>query len=247
MTPEPTLISSVRRALNLLDAVGAAGRPMPAKALSRRTGQPLATTYHLLRTLVHEGYLRRVDGLGYVLGDRIAALSGGPGRAAAVLARQHEILQGLHRELAAAAYLSVLADGEIRLLDVADSPAAPRVGLWVDFHDAAHATALGKAVLAALDDPGRRDYLAQHALPDLTPHTVTDRRTLLRQLDHAGDVALDREEYALGTACVAVTVPSSSVVAAVAVSVPAHRVQRLVDHSDALHRAALLIACADPG
>lgn len=245
MTREPTLIASVRRALNLLDAVGEAGLPLPAKALARRTGQPLATTYHLLRTLVHEGYLTRVDGLGYVLGDRISALSTGPGRVATLVARCHPILKGLHQELSAATYLSVLDDGEIRLADVVDSPAAPRVELWVSFHEAAHATALGKAVLAALDDSSRRDYLAQHSLSDLTPHTVTDRRVLLRQLAAAGDYALDREEYALGTACIAVTVPSSTLRAAVAVSVPARQVQRIIAHSDALRRAAQLIACAD--
>lgn len=245
MTREPTLIGSVRRALNLLDAVGEAGVPLPAKVLARRTGQPLATTYHLLRTLVHEGYLTRAEGLGYVLGDRIFAQSTGPGRAAALVARCHPILKVLHQELSAAAYLSVLDDGEIRLADIVDSPAAPRVDLWVGFHDAAHATALGKAVLGTLDDSTRRDYLAQHSLSDLTPHTVTDRRVLLRQLDAAGEYTVDREEYALGTACIAVAVPSPSLRAAVAVSVPARQVQRIVANNGALRRAAQQIALAE--
>jgi DNA-binding IclR family transcriptional regulator len=59
------------------------------------------------------------------------------------------------------------------------------------------------------------------------------------------DYALDREEYALGTACVATPVPSHSVVAAVAVSVPSHQAPRIVEHSDVLRRAALLVAYAD--
>lgn len=240
----PTLIGSVRRALNLLDAVGAADRPLPAKTLARQTGQPLPTAYHLLRTLVHEGYLRRLGGEGYVLGDRVAALSSGT---AARLARFHPVLQGLHDEVSAAAYLSVLDDGEIRLVDVVDSPTAPRVDLWVGFHDAAHATALGKAVLSALDDAGRRDYLSLHELPDLTPHTVTDRRSLLRQLDSAGSYAVDREEYALGTVCLAAAVPSPDLVAAVAVSAPARQLDRVLGHSEALRRAARLIAYAAAG
>lgn len=244
MTTGPTLIGSVRRALTLLNEVGAADHPLPAKTLARRTGQPLPTTYHLLRTLVHEGYLRRVEGQGYVLGDQVAALSGG---SAGRVARVRPVLEGLHAELGAAAYLSVLEDGEIRLVDVVDSPAAPRVDLWVGFHAAAHATALGKAVLSALDDAARRDYLGEHELPDLTPHTVTDRRTLLRQLEGTSGYALDHEEYALGTACVAAAVPSRAYVCAVAVSVPAHRVNRVLDRADALRRAARLIAYADVG
>lgn len=244
MTSRPTLIGSVQRALNLLNAVGEADRPLTAKSLARRTAQPLPTTYHLLRTLVHEGYLQRVEGVGYVLGNQVAALSGG---IAGRVARMRPILQGLHDELSAATYLSVLDDGEIRLVDVVDSPAAPRVDLWVGFHEAAHATALGKAVLSALDDAARRDYLGEHDMPDLTPHTVTDRQVLLRQLDRRSDYALDREEYALGTACVAAAVPSPSMVAAVAVSVPARQVRRVLDHGDALRRAARLIAYADVG
>jgi len=244
---EPTLIVSVQRALNLLDSVGEADRPLPAKTLARRTGLPLPTAYHLLRTLVHEGYLRRVEGLGYVLGDRMVELSSRPGTGAARMATFHPILTGLHQEIAAAAYLSVFDNGKVTLVDVVDSPAAPRVDLWVGFEDAAHATALGKAVLSALDEAARREYVASHRLADLTPHTITDQRLLLRQLEVAGDYTFDHEEYALGTACVAAAVPSRSIIAAIAVSVPAHQVQRVVEHGEALRRAARLIAYAEVG
>lgn len=244
MALEPTLIASVRRALHLLDAVGEAGHPLPAKALARRAGLPLATTYHLLRTLVHEGYLTRLDGVGYVLGDHVATLLDGPAQAAQRAVRRREILIGLRDGLAAASYLSVLSDGEIRLVDVADGPATPRVDLWVGFEDAAHATAVGKAVLAVLRSDERADYLARHGMADLTPHTVTDARVLLRQLEARPAFALDSEEYALGTACVAVPVPGAPEPAAVAVSVPVGRVARIVGHADQLRSAATRLGLA---
>lgn len=245
VTAQPTLIASVQRALNLLDCVGASAQPRPAKVLAHRAGLPLPTTYHLLRTLVHEGYLRRVDG-GYVLGDRVAALSTRTTDAGRT-ARVHPILQGLRDELRAAAYYSVLHDGEIELVDIADGPDAPRADLWVGFHEAAHATALGKAVLSTIGEDARRAYLADHELADLTPRTVTDRRVLMHQLTATHDYAVDREEYCLGTACVATVVPSTAVVAAIAVSVPAQQVQRIVAEGDKLRRAARLIAYAVAG
>lgn len=239
MDGRPTLIASVQRALHLLEEIGEAGKPVTAKQLARRARTALPTTYHLLRTLVHEGYAVRVDG-GYVLGDRIASLA----HRGLGVARFRPLLRGLHDELHAAAYLSVLEDGEIRLFDVVDSPAAPRVDLWVGFHEAAHATALGKAVLSTLDERSRWDYLSAHELPDLTPHTVTDRRVLVRQLPEPGGYAFDRQEYAVGTACVAVAVPSRRLTAAVAVSVDADRVGRIIEHADALRRTARLVAYA---
>lgn len=240
MAAQPTLIHSVVRALNLLDAVGAEPGPATAKRLARVADLPLATTYHLLRTLVHEGYLDRVEG-GYVLGDRVSTLAdrrldADPG------GRAHRVLRALHDELGAAAYLSVLDDGCIRLADVADSPENPRTDMWVGFQDAAHATALGKAVLAALPDDTRRDYLASHPLVDLTPHTQTSRRLLLKELAQSPGLTRDREEYAVGTACLAVPVPSLTMTAAVAISVPVARAGRVGGSHQALRRAAGLIA-----
>ncbi len=158
--------------------------------------------------------------------------------AARAAVRRREILTGLRDELSAAAYLSVLSNGEIRLAEVVDSPATPRVELWVGFEDASHATAVGKAVLSALPAGDRRDYLHRHGLADLTPHTVTDPRVLMRQLGAGSSYAVDREEYALGTACVAVVVPAATPPEAVAVSVPTRRLPGVLGKSDALRRAA---------
>ncbi|WP_020577772.1 IclR family transcriptional regulator [Actinopolymorpha alba] len=239
---EPTLIGSVQRALRLLDAVGAADRPVPAKVLARQTGQPLPTTYHLLRTLVHEGYLCRVED-GYLLGDRIAALSH-RSRGQLIALRVRPTLRMLHDELGSAAYLSFYEDGEIRLVDVVDSPAAPRVDLWVGFHDAGHATALGKCLLACLPEDDRRDYLARHDLNDLTPHTITDSKVLLARLETEREYSLDREEYAVGTVCVAAPVKLEDLTGAVAVSLPSRRLERVFEKRQAISRAAQRIAFA---
>jgi IclR family acetate operon transcriptional repressor len=171
---QPTLINSVVRALNLLDAVGSEPGPVTAKRLARGADLPLATTYHLLRTLVHEGYLDRLEG-GYVLGERVSTLA-------------------------------------------------------------------GRRVLAALSDDARGDDLASHPLVDLTPHTTTSRRVLLAELASSPGLTRDREEYAVGTTCLAVPVPSSKVTAAVAISAPVGRAGDATAAERALRRAARLIA-----
>jgi len=239
---QPTLINSVIRALSLLDAVGSENGPVPAKKLARLTGLPPATTYHLLRTLVHEGYLERLEG-GYVLGERVGELARHQ-TAPVPSSRTHRVLRSLHDDVGAAAYLSVLDGGCIRLVAVADSAAHPRTDMWVGFEDAAHATALGKAVLSALPESARQDYLASHPLVDLTPSTMTNRRRLLAELEHSPVLAYDREEYAVGVTCLAVPVPSRTVTAAVAISVPAEQRDRLAGTELALRRAARMVALA---
>lgn len=197
-TRRPTLIVSVQRALNLLEAIAAHPGGAPAKQLARQAGLPLATAYHLLRTLVHEGYVTRLDDGVYVLSDRLDTLRDQGG----ALGRIRPPLAELRDRLNAAAYLALYQDGEIKIVDIADGPRAPRVQIWVGFHESAHATALGKCVLAQLDPATRRDYLARHPLLDLTPHTITHEGELERRLD--APLAVDREEYALGTGCAAV-------------------------------------------
>jgi len=228
MSGGPTLITSVQRAFRLLEAAAGHENGAPAKQLARETGLPPATAYHLLRTMVHDGYLRKLDDGGFVLGDQLRTLHEG-GRTQALLARVRPALAALRDELAAAAYLTFYEDGEIRIAEIVDGPRAPRVDLWVGFEEAGHATALGKSVLRELDDASRRDYLSRHRLEDLTPRTITSERELLRRLDADPEepAVMDREEYALGTLCVAVPVHGGGRLGSIGVSMRTERLIRL--------------------
>ncbi|MEU8682807.1 IclR family transcriptional regulator C-terminal domain-containing protein [Streptomyces sp. NPDC048611] len=235
----PTLIASVQRAFRLMEAVGAHEGGAPAKQLARETGLPLATTYHLLRTLAHDGYIRKLGDGGFVLGEKLGTLHSG-GRSQALLSRIRPALAALRDDLSAAAYLTLYEDGEIRVVEIVDGPRAPRVDLWVGFEDAGHATALGKCVLREMDDEARDDYLSRHPLADLTPRTITGRTELLRRLGTSplAPAVTDMEEYALGTFCVAVPVYSGEMLGSLGVSLRADRVARVDEVRNRLIPAA---------
>lgn len=205
--------------MRLLEAVSSHPSGAPAKQLAREADLPLATTYHLLRTLAYEGYATRMSDGAWVLGERVSNLHG-RSKAQRLLARVRPALLALRDELGAAAYFAMHVDGEIKLIDIADGPRTPRVDVWVGFDEAPHATALGKCLIAQLDEERRRDYLARHTLVDLTPHTITEPRRLLRTLRSSTGLSIDREEYALGTGCAAVPVTDATgtVRAALAIS-----------------------------
>lgn len=216
---EPTLISSVRRALQLLEATAAHENGATAKKLARETDLPLGTTYHLLRTLVYEGYLHKLDDGGFVLGEAVDALRD-QGHAQAELCRVRPVLSSLRDQLGMAAYLARYEDGGIRVVEIVDGPAAPRVHGLVDLGEAGNASALGRCILRQLEENDRRDYLSRHPPVDLTPHTVTHTRELSRRLATATPLRLDwdEQEYELGTGCAATPVMYGDAPGALAVS-----------------------------
>jgi IclR family acetate operon transcriptional repressor len=232
----PTLIQSVQRALHLIEAVSARNGRAHAKELARDLDLSLSTTYHLLRTLTHEGYLRRIDDGSYVLGPSLTQVVTHD-RLNSTLARVRPAMHGLRDELRAPVYLAVYADGEITVAEIVDSPKAPSIDLWVGIHDSAHATALGKCILGALTEEDRRDYLSRHPLHSLTRRTVTDSRVLQHQIDHTGRIARDEEEYAIGVHCRAAPVITPQITGAVAV---AHRLSKSPNLTDAAIDSALM-------
>lgn len=213
-----TLLGSIQRAITLVDMVANAPRPLPVKALASSAGLSLGTTYNIVRTLVHEGYLaREPDGL--VLGKRFPSLQSKDADGV-FLARVRSALREVSEEFGATAYLSRFDDGEVHVVDIVESAAHPRVEFWVGMHESAHATALGKRILADLDPEQRLDYLSRHPLASLTKNTISDRRTLLRQLDSSGCTSIDVEEYVIGNNCLAVPVRAPGVIASLAISAP---------------------------
>ena len=63
-------VQSVSRALRVLEVVTA--RPgLPVKAIARHCGLNLSTTYHLIRTLAYEGYVRRLPDGCYDVGAEL--------------------------------------------------------------------------------------------------------------------------------------------------------------------------------
>jgi DNA-binding IclR family transcriptional regulator len=231
-----TLIGSVQRAVRLLERVAEHEHGAPAKQLARETGLALPTTYHLLRTLVYEGYLRRDKGL-FFLGSAAERLS----RSGAQQKRRSTIVDALAHwrdALGVPVYYAMYRDGEIDVMCVADSPGTPAVEEWVDFRETGHAHAIGQCLLSQLDHPARRNHLERYPVRPLTPYTVRDSHSLLRRLERIRrmEPVYERQEYALGTVCAAVPITVAATAATMAISMPAHQADRLLPTTQRLQR-----------
>lgn len=214
--------------MRLLETVAAHEYGAPAKQLARETGLALPTTYHLLRTLVHEGYLRRDKGL-FFLGAAAERL----GSSGARQKRRSTIADALAHcrdALGVPVYYAVYREGEIEVMCVSDTPVNPAVEEWADFRETGHAHAVGQCLLSQLDEDARRDHLDRYPVQPLTPYTVRDDHSLLRRLERIRrlEPVTERQEYALGTVCAALPLTLGSAAATMAISLPAHQAERLL-------------------
>lgn len=214
--------------MRLLEAVADHEYGAPAKQLARETGLALPTAYHLLRTLVHEGYLRRDRGL-FFLGDAAERLSS----SGAEQKRRSTVADTLaywRDSIGVPVYYAMYRDGEIEVVCVSESREFPAVEEWADFRESGHAHAIGQCLLSQLDEDARRDHLARYPVRPLTPYTVRDSHTLLRRL--AGmprmEPVVERQEYALGTVCAAIPITAGTAAATMAISLPLHQADRLL-------------------
>ncbi|HEX5523960.1 MAG TPA: IclR family transcriptional regulator C-terminal domain-containing protein [Pedococcus sp.] len=209
--PEPDdLVQSVSRALRVLEVV-TASPGLPVKAIARRSGLNLSTTYHLVRTLAYEGYVRRLADGCYDVGTELPRRFHDVVESLCRPPQSRDVLSHLVQVTGLSAYLGRLSASGMVVAEVIEGPGSPyledfEVGLEV----AAHATALGKALLAAMPRATRREYLrSQGGLPAFTAQTVTDPDVLegwLRSVDRAAPV-VEHGEYRDGVACAAALVP----------------------------------------
>jgi DNA-binding IclR family transcriptional regulator len=204
--PPSDLVRSVSRAFRVLEEVGRHPCGVSAKRVARRCELRLSTAYHLLRTLRYEGYVECLPSGDYVLGlkiaDRFRDLAGtlqAPPEAG-------QVLRDLATVTGHSAYLARFVRGVVTLTDVAEAPGSPHLeDLLVGFHEGAHATALGKALLSTLSPRQRQTYLREHGMRPYTHATIRDLVALESELATAseGGVYVEEGQYRTSVSCAA--------------------------------------------
>jgi len=222
------MIQSVDRAIRILKALSAGPGRLGVSELSDRLGLAKGTVHGLLRTLHEHGLVEQhADSDKYQLGPQLLQLS----------SRYLDLSELRARSLAWSELLATRADEAVRV------GVAHGEGVLVVHHvfrpDASlqilevgsvlplHATALGKAVLAHLDEDVRDDVLRDD-LPRLTGQTLHAAAALGKELAATRErgYALEKEEAVIGEAGVAAPIfdRSGEAVGAVGIVGPRERV-----------------------
>lgn len=234
------LIRSVSRALRVLEEVGRANGPIPVKAIARRARLNLSTTYHLARTLAYEGYLERTTDGCYVIGAEVARRYHDLHSLFPTSPQVGPVLSHLVASTGHSAYLSRVIDGRILITDFVEGSASPYLeDLEVGLPAAAHATAVGKALISTMPRAQRRDYLKDQGMRPFTARTTTDPERFEVELAQVrrDQTVQEHGEFRDGVSCAAALVRRDDpcdpwwavVVSARAPAVPATVADRLLE------------------
>ncbi len=198
-------IQSVDRALQILSLFSHRRPQLGIAEIGREIDLPKGTVHGLVRTLLGHGFLHQdATTRKYRLGLKIHEL----GMVLAGTLEINEKSAGPCRELAARTGLIAriaIWDGDSVVITLNMHPTAhAAIPAQIGPRVHAYCSAIGKAILAFLDEPSVADYLDRARLVAITPATITEKDRLLDDLAETRErgYSIDREEAVRGLGCI---------------------------------------------
>ncbi|GIQ66617.1 transcriptional regulator [Paenibacillus cisolokensis] len=231
-------VPAVLRANEVLRLIAAEPARWKLMELSRRLNVNKSSMYAMLTTLERMRWVDKLADDTYALGSAMGEFGG-------AYFRQHDYIAAFHREAGVAKrrigetfQLGKLEGREVVYLAKEEADTPVRLASSPGMRFPAHATALGKAMLAGLpEETWLSLYPDGEPLRRVTPHSLPSRDALFAELRAAAaaGVAYDLQEGVLGFCCVAAPVVDSEgrVIAGVSCSMTVHEWERKQQQAEA--------------
>ena len=175
-------IQSIERGIEVLRAFGAHNATLSASAVAASVALPRPVVRRILLTFQHLGYARSQNGL-WSLTPRILELGAGYFGTASLPEIAYLIMAEVVEITSETCSVGVLDGADVIHVARVEArralPDAVRVGTRLP----AHATAVGKVMLANLTDGALDDYFAVASLERYTPQTICDPALLRTRLE----------------------------------------------------------------
>ncbi|MCK6450028.1 MAG: IclR family transcriptional regulator [Alphaproteobacteria bacterium] len=238
-------VQSLGRAFAILEEVARNRDGIALADLSKRVGLHNSTTFHLVKTMVTLGYIRRMrESKRYRVGRPLFALAAGALDEIEMVSLATPILEDLSRETGESGHLAVRMGDAVVVIARTAGPGAFQLVDRVGVVRPAHCTALGKVILAALRPEQLDRFLGRVELKAYTPNTIVERGPLKQQIEdiRRSGIGFDDGEFDPEVRCVAVPVRdfTGQVIGAIGISGPIWRlsIQALQGRARAVQAAA---------
>ena len=210
MKTSSSAVTSVDRALNILEMVGKTNRPLSVRDIFSELEIPAASCFRIVKNLVSRGYLMEsYDAVGqYVLGFSLINLSEQALQRLDVRAIAIPYMKEISIETRQAVQLGILKSYEVVYIEQELPLYSVDVIAPLNEPLPVNLSAAGKILCAFLPIYQQKEYLGKAVFPKNTEKTIVDKeefQTVLHRV-HEQQYALDLEEYSLGIGCIAVPI-----------------------------------------
>ena len=220
--------SSVLKALDLIEVLAGAKRPLSLNELTKLLHRPASSIHRLLRSLELRGYVENIDSK-YRLTLKMFELGTSLVDSIDVVAEARSFCWELCQEVNETVNMGVRSGTAVMYVSKLEAPDSMRLISRLGMHVPLHCTAMGKALLAFIPSKERSQLLDQIRLEPRTPNTIRARAVLEAELEATAvrGWSVDNEEFDHGLICVGAPVwdRSGAIAAAISVTGPAVRLR----------------------
>lgn len=177
-------VRTADRTLDIFESFAKRQRPITVSDLARELSLPTSTCFALVRTLVDRGFLYYLRPRGAFYPTRRL------GQVAEAIAHHDPIAQNIRPLLEAlrdttgeTVILGKLQGLGVVYLEIIESRQAVRYTMTVGAVRELHASSIGKAIVAAMEEEPRKRLLSQLKYPKLTERTIRSRAQYEKSLE----------------------------------------------------------------
>jgi DNA-binding IclR family transcriptional regulator len=235
--------SAVGRITSMLDAFRDDRDALSLSELARRAALPKSTTHRLTCELIRCGLLERAEGE-LRLGLKLFELGQLVPQQRCIRDAAKPVMADLREATRHSVNLAILESTDIVYVEILAGPDSPRLPTRVGGRWPAHATAIGKAILA-FSDAETVQAVLDAGLERISERTITSAGLFRQELDRVRESGLgyDFEETRSGLVCVASPVHAAGGAVPAALSVSGWSTRLKVDRvGPAVRTAALTIS-----
>jgi DNA-binding IclR family transcriptional regulator len=199
------LIQSVDRALQILEFLRKNPRGLGVTEISISLQVAKSTAHRLLMSLEEHGYVQKFGREStYRLGLKFIEMNYTVTKNLNVLEIARPFIESLSKETGEIVHLVTLEGQEIIYIDKVENSSTIRIYSQIGRRGPLHCTAVGKSILAFLDEREANQLMDKIELTGFTDHTLTTREALATELATIKKDAYsyDNQEHEMGIRCV---------------------------------------------
>jgi len=204
-----TLNRTLSRGLEMLELLSEHPDGLELHQIAKAMELPKSSAFNLLHTLFSYKYVRKPDNSPrYQLGLRLFEVGSAAVNHVDVTSVIRQYMADISRACNETMHCGILSGLDVLYIDKMESTQSIRMSSHVGVRMPLNATAMGKAFLSCLTDDEVRGLYNGRELVALTPHTITDMSTLLKQLDiiRQTGYATENQESNLNVSCIGIAI-----------------------------------------